>query len=168
MHGYTGRFLRVDLFPGRSGFVPVLPGNIKDRAATIDVNPTYQDNKSHGATEGSLTRSAPAVLLAESSHRGQMANCERLVHIESDKVRAGAPGSYACSARCGKAHTIPAGHPCEGATRVGPEYESYWSFSGSHRPRQHGSGRSPGGTLTRERLGQPGFGRAACDIWGGR
>ena len=38
-------------------------------------------------------------------------------------------GCYSCSARCGKIHAIPAG-PYAGARSEGPEYESYWSFSG--------------------------------------
>lgn len=103
---------------------------VKDQVKSINANPGYIDHKRYGTTEGSLTRNALGVFPTKNFRYGQMADHEKLSHVEYGKLRVGEFGCYACSARCGKMHTIPAGRPYEGATSEGPEYESYWSFSG--------------------------------------
>ncbi len=105
-------------------------GLVKEQVASINANPTYIDHKKLGTTEGSMTRNALGIYPTRNFRYGQMEGHERLSHIEFGKLRTGEFGCYACSARCGKVHTVPSGRPYAGAASEGPEYESYWSFSG--------------------------------------
>ncbi len=59
---------------------------------------------------------------------GQQKDAEKAYGEEYRKIRTGDFGCYNCSARCGKAHTVPAGEYA-GAWSEGPEYESIWAFS---------------------------------------
>jgi aldehyde:ferredoxin oxidoreductase len=103
---------------------------VKEQVALINANPVYLDHKKLGTTEGSMTRNALGIYPTKNFRYGQMAHHERLSHIEYGKLRTGEFGCYACSARCGKVHAVPQGRPYSGASSEGPEYESYWSFSG--------------------------------------
>ena len=103
---------------------------IKDQVETINANQTYLDHKRFGTTEGSMTRNALGIYPTRNFRHGRMEGHERLSHVEFGKLRTGEFGCYACSARCGKVHAVPVGRPYEGAESEGPEYESYWSFSG--------------------------------------
>jgi len=58
-----------------------------------------------------------------------MEGCEKLSSEEYKKIEVGEFGCYSCPARCGKIHAVKTG-PYAGASSEGPEYESYWSFSG--------------------------------------
>jgi aldehyde:ferredoxin oxidoreductase len=103
---------------------------VKEQVASIKANPTYVDHKKLGTTEGSMTRNALGIYPTRNFRYGQMKGHERLSHIEFGKLRTGEFGCYSCSARCGKVHTVPSERPYGGAVSEGPEYESYWSFSG--------------------------------------
>jgi aldehyde:ferredoxin oxidoreductase len=107
-----------------------LRGLIKDQVATINADATYQSHKKYGTTEGSMSRNALGIYPTKNFRYGRMEGHERLSQVEFGKLRTGEFGCYACSARCGKVHAIPAGRPYEGVVSEGPEYESYWSFSG--------------------------------------
>jgi aldehyde:ferredoxin oxidoreductase len=103
---------------------------VKDQVSSIHANQEYQAHKRLGTTEGSMSRNALGVYPTRNFRYGQMEGYERLSDIEYGKLRVGEFGCYACSARCGKAHLVPSGGPYAGARSEGPEYESYWSFSG--------------------------------------
>ena len=77
-----------------------------------------------------MSRNALGVFPTRNFRYGQMKDHEKLSDVEFGKLRVAEFGCYACSARCGKVHAIPAGRPYAGAKSEGPEYESYWSFSG--------------------------------------
>ncbi len=103
---------------------------IKEQVASINANPGYKEHKRLGTTEGSMSRNALGVFPTRNFRYGQMKDHEKLSDVEFGKLRVAEFGCYACSARCGKVHAIPAGRPYAGAKSEGPEYESYWSFSG--------------------------------------
>jgi aldehyde:ferredoxin oxidoreductase len=103
---------------------------VKEQVAYLRTEPTYLQHKKFGTTEGSLSRNGLGVFPTRNFRWGQMANYEKISEAEYWKLRIGEAGCYACPARCGKIHKVPAGRPYAGASSEGPEYESYWSFSG--------------------------------------
>jgi aldehyde:ferredoxin oxidoreductase len=103
---------------------------VKEQVAYLRTNTSYLQHKKYGTTEGSLSRNGLGVFPTKNFRWGQMANHERISEGEYLKLRVGEAGCYACPARCGKIHTVPIGRPYGGASSEGPEYESYWSFSG--------------------------------------
>jgi aldehyde:ferredoxin oxidoreductase len=103
---------------------------VKEQVAYLQTNTSYLQHKKYGTTEGSLSRNGLGVFPTKNFRWGQMANHERISEGEYWKLRVGEAGCYACPARCGKIHKIPMGRPYAGASSEGPEYESYWSFSG--------------------------------------
>ncbi|MDR0469852.1 MAG: aldehyde ferredoxin oxidoreductase C-terminal domain-containing protein, partial [Peptococcaceae bacterium] len=60
---------------------------------------------------------------------GYLEGWEAMSGEEYRKLRIGNEGCYICGARCGKVHEVREGL-YKGAVSEGPEYESYWSFSG--------------------------------------
>jgi aldehyde:ferredoxin oxidoreductase len=103
---------------------------VREQVAYLKTNPSFQQHKKFGTTEGSLSRNGLGVFPTKNFRWGQMANHEQISEGEYWKLRVGEAGCYACSARCGKIHKVPIGRPYAGAESEGPEYESYWSFSG--------------------------------------
>jgi aldehyde:ferredoxin oxidoreductase len=103
---------------------------VKEQVAYLRTNPSYLQHKKYGTTEGSLSRNGLGVFPTKNFRWGQMAGHEKISEAEYWKLRIGEAGCYACPARCGKIHKVPVGSPYAGASSEGPEYESYWSFSG--------------------------------------
>lgn len=102
----------------------------KRQLSLIRSNPQFQKHKRYGTTDGATTRNSIGVYPTRNFRSGQMRGYELLSEEEFMKLRIGEFGCYGCLARCGKIHSVPEGRPYEGAVSDGPEYESYWSFSG--------------------------------------
>ena len=90
----------------------------------------YVYNKSFGTTEGAITRNVLGVYPVRNYRYGQLEGYEQMGPEVFRKMRVADVGCYNCSIRCGKVHVVPDG-PYAGARSEGPEYESYWAFSGS-------------------------------------
>jgi aldehyde:ferredoxin oxidoreductase len=90
----------------------------------------YGYNKSFGTTEGAITRNVLGVYPVRNYRSGQLEGYERMGPEAFRRMRVADVGCYNCSIRCGKVHVVPDG-PYAGARSEGPEYESYWAFSGS-------------------------------------
>lgn len=108
----------------------LLKSLIKEQFSMIFSNSQYKKHKKYGTTDGATTRNLLGVYPTRNFRFGQMKDYERLSEEEYMKLRVGEFGCYSCSARCGKIHLVPEGRPYAGARSEGPEYESYWSFSG--------------------------------------
>lgn len=102
----------------------------KEQIAAIQENPGYRQHKEYGTTGGSVSRNVLGVFPTRNFRYGQMKGYELLSEDEYMKLRTGEFGCYACPARCGKIHQVPEQRPYGGSLSEGPEYESYWSFSG--------------------------------------
>jgi aldehyde:ferredoxin oxidoreductase len=89
----------------------------------------YNRNKEWGTTEGAISRNVMGVYPTSNFRSGQLKDYQKLGPDEYYKMRTGDFGCYGCGMRCGKIHTVKEG-PYAGATSEGPEYESYWAFSG--------------------------------------
>ncbi|MGD0918179.1 MAG: aldehyde ferredoxin oxidoreductase family protein [Thermodesulfobacteriota bacterium] len=90
----------------------------------------YKYNKEYGTTEGAITRNVLGVYPVRNFRYGQLIGYEQMGPEAFRKMRVADAGCYGCSMRCGKVHVVPDG-PYAGARSEGPEYESYWAFSGS-------------------------------------
>ncbi len=90
----------------------------------------YRYNKSFGTTEGAITRNVLGVYPVRNFRYGQLKGYEQMGPEVFRRMRVADVGCYNCSIRCGKVHVVPEG-PYAGARSEGPEYESYWAFSGS-------------------------------------
>ncbi len=90
----------------------------------------YEYNKTFGTTEGAITRNVLGVYPVRNYRYGQLDGYERMGPEAFRRMRVADVGCYNCSIRCGKVHVVPDG-PYAGARSEGPEYESYWAFSGS-------------------------------------
>jgi aldehyde:ferredoxin oxidoreductase len=102
----------------------------EDQFTGIQENPVYLQHKQYGTTGGSISRNVLGVFPTRNFRYGQMEGYELLSEDEYMKLRIGEFGCYACPARCGKIHHVPADRLYGGSQSEGPEYESYWSFSG--------------------------------------
>ena len=122
----------LDAIPRNPAFFD--PDLVKDLArqqlGMIRTNPQFQKHKKYGTTDGATTRNAIGVYPTRNFRFGQMKDYQLLSEEEYMKLRVGEFGCYGCLARCGKVHRVPPGRIYEGTMSDGPEYESYWSFSG--------------------------------------
>ena len=107
------------------GFSELAKEQIKIMKASRD----YAYNKEFGTTEGAITRNVLGVYPVRNLRYGQQIGYEQLGPEAYKKMRVGEFGCYNCSIRCGKIHHVTDG-PYAGAHSEGPEYESYWAFSG--------------------------------------
>ncbi|MGD9142734.1 MAG: aldehyde ferredoxin oxidoreductase family protein [Dehalococcoidia bacterium] len=89
----------------------------------------YAYNREYGTTEGAITRNELGVYPVRNYRYGQLKDYQLLGPDFYRKMRTGEFGCYNCSIRCGKIHVVPDG-PYAGAKSEGPEYESYWAFTG--------------------------------------
>ncbi|HSW57698.1 MAG TPA: aldehyde ferredoxin oxidoreductase family protein [Dehalococcoidales bacterium] len=101
----------------------------KEQATAIKDNPSYLNHKEWGTTATQDVTNKIGVYPVRNFKYGQMLEPAKIAGTEYRKFRTGDMGCYACPARCGKVHTVPAG-PYAGAKSEGPEYESIWSFTG--------------------------------------
>ncbi len=108
-----------------AGFDKLAREQIKIMRASKD----YAYNKNYGTTEGAITRNELGVYPVKNFRYGQLEGYEKLGPEEYRKMRVGEFGCYGCSMRCGKIHVVTQG-PYAGAKSEGPEYESYWAFTG--------------------------------------
>lgn len=102
---------------------------VKEQINILRDSLDYQCHKDEGTTGGAISRGGLGVYPTLNFRYGQLIDYEKLGPEEYRKLRVGEFGCYSCPARCGKIHRINTG-PYAGAQSEGPEYESYWSFSG--------------------------------------
>jgi aldehyde:ferredoxin oxidoreductase len=107
------------------GFAELAREQVKIMKASKD----YAYTKEFGTTEGAITRNVLGVYPVRNFRYGQEVGYEQLGPEIYRKMRIGEFGCYSCSMRCGKIHQVTDG-PYAGAISEGPEYESYWAFSG--------------------------------------
>ena len=101
----------------------------KEQFEIMKASRDYAYNKEYGTTEGAITRNSLGVYPVRNFRYGQLMGYEQMGPEAYRKMRVGDFGCYSCSIRCGKIHVVPDG-PYAGARSEGPEYESYWAFSG--------------------------------------
>lgn len=102
---------------------------VKEQIRIMKASDEYAYNKEFGTTEGAITRNVLGIYPVRNFRYGQQIGYEQLGPEEYRKLRVGEFGCYSCSIRCGKIHQVTEG-PYTGAKSEGPEYESYWAFSG--------------------------------------
>jgi aldehyde:ferredoxin oxidoreductase len=102
----------------------------KEQFRIMKASGDYAYNKNFGTTEGAITRNVLGVYPTRNFRYGQLDGYEQMGPEAYRKLRVADVGCYNCSMRCGKVHVVPDG-PYAGARSEGPEYESYWAFSGS-------------------------------------
>lgn len=89
----------------------------------------FWKHKEYGTTDGAIWMNELAAYPVRNFRFGRLDNYELLGPDRFKGLRVKDVGCYRCLARCGKVHRVPSG-PYEGAESEGPEYESYWAFSG--------------------------------------
>jgi aldehyde:ferredoxin oxidoreductase len=89
----------------------------------------YRKNHEYGTTDGAITRNSIGAYPVRNNRSGELADYEQLGPEVFKKYRIKHAGCYSCFVSCGKVHVVPDG-PYAGARSEGPEYESYWAFSG--------------------------------------
>jgi aldehyde:ferredoxin oxidoreductase len=102
---------------------------VKEQFNIMRASDYYHYHKDVGTTEGAITRNSLGVYPVRNYRYSQQVGYEEMSAEAYRKLRIGDFGCYSCSARCGKIHAVPSG-PYSGVSSEGPEYESYWSFSG--------------------------------------
>ncbi|HJX13470.1 MAG TPA: aldehyde ferredoxin oxidoreductase C-terminal domain-containing protein, partial [Dehalococcoidales bacterium] len=101
----------------------------REQLAIMRASKEYDYNREFGTTEGAISRNDLGIYPVRNFRYGQLEDYRKLGPGEYRKMRVGDFGCYSCSIRCGKIHEVTEG-PYAGAKSEGPEYESYWAFSG--------------------------------------
>lgn len=101
----------------------------KEQIGIMRASKDYAYNKEYGTTEGAITRNELGVYPVKNFRYGQLKGYQKLGPEAYRKMRVGEFSCYSCSMRCGKIHVVTEG-PYAGARSEGPEYESYWAFTG--------------------------------------
>lgn len=101
----------------------------REQVAIVTASKDYAYNREYGTTEGAITRNELGVYPVRNFRYGQLEGYRKLSPEAYKEMRVGEFGCYSCSIRCGKIHVVPDG-PYAGARSEGPEYESYWAFTG--------------------------------------
>ncbi len=102
---------------------------VREQFEIMKASKDYSYNKEFGTTEGAMTRNSLGVYPVRNYRFGQLIGYEKMSPEAFKRMRIADVGCYSCSIRCGKVHVVPDG-PYAGAKSEGPEYESYWAFSG--------------------------------------
>ncbi|MFH1031308.1 MAG: aldehyde ferredoxin oxidoreductase family protein [Chloroflexota bacterium] len=102
----------------------------KEQTAIMRTNKGYQNHKEWGTTRTQNVTNELGVYPVKNFRYGRQIGYEKILGEEYRKLRTDEIGCYACSARCGKVHTVVGG-PYAGAVSEGPEYETIWAFTGS-------------------------------------
>jgi aldehyde:ferredoxin oxidoreductase len=103
---------------------------VKEQIAIMRASKEYHRNREYGTTDGAITRNVIGVYPVRNYRYGELEGYQKLSPEAYKKIEVGDFGCYSCSMRCGKIHVVPDG-PYAGARSEGPEYESYWTFTGS-------------------------------------
>ena len=101
----------------------------KEQSSMLENNEDFKRFRESGTTGGMLSRNTMGVFPTKNYRYGYLEGWEAMSEEEYRKLRIGNEGCYICGARCGKVHKVQQGL-YQGAVSEGPEYESYWSFSG--------------------------------------
>ena len=101
----------------------------KQQNAIISDNEDFKLHREMGTTDGMVSRNSMGIFPTLNFRYGYLEGWEAASGQEFAKHRIGAAGCYICGANCGKIHKVTEGI-YKGALSEGPEYESYWSFSG--------------------------------------
>jgi aldehyde:ferredoxin oxidoreductase len=101
----------------------------KKQGAILINNEDFKLHKEMGTTDGMVSRNSMGIFPTLNFRYGYLDGWEAMSGEEFLKLRIGDAGCYICGARCGKIHKVKEGK-YNGAESEGPEYESYWSFSG--------------------------------------
>jgi len=103
---------------------------VKEQIASMREDKGYHHHREMGTTGTQDITNKLGIYPVRNFRYGQQQGYEKITGEEYRKLRTGEFGCYSCSARCGKAHFVPAG-PYTGAYSEGPEYETIWVFNGS-------------------------------------
>ena len=101
----------------------------KKQAQFITQSEDYRLHKYYGTTDGMLSRNGMGIFPTKNFRSGHIDGWENLTGDHYMKLRIGNEGCYICGALCGKVHEVKDGD-YKGAISEGPEYESYWAFTG--------------------------------------
>jgi len=102
---------------------------VKEQIEIMRASNEYHKNRKYGTTDGAITRNVIGVYPVRNYRYGELEGYQKLSPEAYKKLEVGDFGCYSCSIRCGKIHVVPEG-PYAGARSEGPEYESYWAFTG--------------------------------------
>jgi len=102
----------------------------KKQFEIMNGNEDYLGHKDRGTTDGMISRNTMGVFPAKNFRYGYLEGWEAMTGAEYRKLRIGSAGCHICGANCGMIHRVTQGI-YQGAESEGPEYESYWAFSGS-------------------------------------
>jgi aldehyde:ferredoxin oxidoreductase len=102
---------------------------VKEQIEIMRASQEYRKNREYGTTDGAITRNVIGVYPVRNFRYGELEGYQKLSPEAYKKLEVGDFGCYSCSIRCGKIHVVPDG-PYAGAHSEGPEYESYWAFTG--------------------------------------
>ena len=102
----------------------------KKQAGIMADSDGFNLHKEMGTTDGMISRNGMGIFPTYNFRYWYLEGWEAMSGEEYKKLRIGNEGCYICGANCGKVHKVKAG-PYAGAVSEGPEYESYWAFSGS-------------------------------------
>ena len=102
---------------------------VKEQIKIMRASWEYKKNQEYGTTDGAVTRNNIGAYPVRNNRYGELEGYEKLGPEIYKQYRVEHAGCYSCSVRCGKVHVVADG-PYAGARSEGPEYESYWAFSG--------------------------------------
>jgi len=102
----------------------------KEQLVFMKDSPSYILHRDYGTSDGMISRNAWGVFPTKNFRYGYIDGWEAMTGEEYRKMRIGKAGCHICGARCGLIHKVQEGI-YKGAVSEGPEYESYWSFSGT-------------------------------------
>ena len=101
----------------------------KKQAQLIAASDDFKLHKYYGTTDGMMSRNGMGIFPTRNFRAGYLDGWEKMTGDLFMKLRIGNEGCHICGANCGKVHEVKEGK-YKGAVSEGPEYESYWSFSG--------------------------------------
>jgi aldehyde:ferredoxin oxidoreductase len=102
---------------------------VKEQIAIMRSTKGYDEKREFGTTDGAFKNNFLGIYPTRNYRYGDLEDFSTLTEEPYKKIRVGEFGCYSCSIRCGKIHEVTDG-PYAGARSEGPEYESYWVFSG--------------------------------------
>jgi aldehyde:ferredoxin oxidoreductase len=102
---------------------------VKEQIEIMRASDAYRKNREYGTTDGAISCNSIGVYPVRNYRYGELEGYQELSPEAYKELEVGDFGCYSCSVRCGKIHVVPDG-PYAGARSEGPEYESYWAFTG--------------------------------------
>jgi aldehyde:ferredoxin oxidoreductase len=101
----------------------------REQSKVMRASQDYEKNREYGTTDGAVKVNMIGAYPVRNYRYGQLEGYENLSPENFKKYRVDHTHCHNCSVRCGKIHYVPDG-PYAGARSEGPEYETYWAFSG--------------------------------------